>query len=146
MVPGPVAAYLRLILTLPPALQAKEISRLGGETMSIDGMYAVEFAGKTGSGFASLVLDKGLVFGSDSGDVQYDGTYQPSAVAGEIDLSVTARVPPNVQLVMAYPPQPVPYSFSLMCSLKPQSSSEVRIQTDLGPVTARMRYMRRLPA
>jgi hypothetical protein len=36
VVPGPVAAYLRLILSLSPALQAKEISRLGGETMSID--------------------------------------------------------------------------------------------------------------
>jgi hypothetical protein len=48
--------------------------------------------------------------------------------------------------MMAYPPQPVPYSFSLMCNFKPQSSSEVRIQTDLGPVSARMRCMRRLPA
>jgi transcriptional regulator with XRE-family HTH domain len=145
VVPGPVAAYLRLILSLPPALRVKEVSRLGGQTMSIDGMYAVEFAGKTGSGVASLVLDKGIVFGSD-GEVQYDGTYQPSAEPGEIDLSVTARVPPNAQLVMAYPPQPVPYSFSLTCSFKPQSSSEVRIQTDLGPVSARIHYMRRLPS
>ena len=77
--------------------------------------------------------------------MQYDGTYQQSDRPGYVDLDIMAQVPPNVQLVLAYPPQPVAYQFRLTCSVKPQATSDVRIQTDLGAVNGRIRYMRPLP-
>ncbi len=143
-VPGPVAAYLRLLLSLPPALLAKEISKLKGDAMILEGMYSVQFAGAAGTGLAALVLNKGNVYGSD-GQVQYDGVYKPSNKPGLIDLVVKAKVPPHVQLVQGYPPQPVAFEFRLTCSFQPGSKGIVPIQTDLGPVNARIEYMRSLP-
>ena len=113
--------------------------------MLVDGMYSVQFTGVAGVGLAALILDRGRVYGSDS-LVQYDGDYHVSSKAGLVDLAVTALVPPNVQLVQGYPKQPVAFQFGLKCSLRPGSSGQVLIQTDLGPVNAHFQYMRSLPA
>src|SRR5438128_378669 len=78
-VPGAVAAYLNLVMSLPPAMLAREAARMRKENVTMfDGMYSIAYTGAQGSGHAALILDRGRVYGHDGG-VEYDGTYRPSS-------------------------------------------------------------------
>ena len=98
-VPGPVAAYVNLLRSLPRSLFEKELNRLENEPELLDGMYLVEFAGADEFGVAMLVMKDGTVFGSDNGGVLYDGTYERTGVPGEVLMTLTLTVPAGVALV-----------------------------------------------
>lgn len=145
-VPRPVEAYLRLLVSLPKAIQAQEFDRLNKEaTQMLDGMYAINFVGKSGQGNGVIILTGGLVFGSDGG-VQYDGTYEPSSTQpGKVDVHLKLTVPPGVWLVQGVPAQPVEYRFDIDCTFAPGTTSTVKIQTPFGPIQVKIEFLRAIP-
>jgi len=145
-VPGPAAAYIRLLQSLPAALQAKEIAQLRrGDQIMYDGMYAVEYEGKAGRGAAVLVFMDGVVFGHDGG-VRYDGTYAPSpGEPGKMEMRLWLTVPPGVALVQGVAPQPAEYRFEIHVSVRPRGNAPLNVQTPYGPVVSQLRFLRPLP-
>jgi hypothetical protein len=146
-IPGPVAAYVRLLLSLPKALRAQELARIRKDQQMIhEGMYGIDFTGKTGSGVCALVLMGGCVFGHDGG-VLYDGTYEPNASDSQYtDLRLNLTVPAGVELVQGVPAQPAEYRFELNVSIPAGKQSKRIIATPYGPVQCTISYLRPLPA
>jgi transcriptional regulator with XRE-family HTH domain len=145
-VSSPAAAYLRLLMSLPSALQLKELSRIRqGDTKMVDGMYKLDFRGAQGEGVGVLVLDRGRVYGSDEG-VLYDGTYELSPIkSGYVDAKLYITVPSGIGLVQGVPPQPMQYGFDLECSFMAGGASQFAVQTPFGPVQASMSFLRPIP-
>ena len=145
--PGPVAAYLQLLHSLPKTLQAKELARLNMENPPMyEGMYAFDYAAGHGTGTGVLVAVKGQVFGSD-GDVQYDGFYGPSPDGdGMMNLHLRVTVPPGVPLVTGIPPLPTAYGFGLDLKVNPRGGTAGTVNTPTGPVDVVVRYLRSLPS
>lgn len=151
-VPGPAVAYLRLLQSLPRALQAAELAKLEGTTMSYDGLYYVDYAGPAGTGNVTLVFLDGFVFGHDggsrgeSGGVLYDGTYVPAPGApGHMDIRLKLVVPPGVALVQGNSAQPAEYNFTIDVRVPARGSAPIRKETPYGPVAFRISYLRGLP-
>jgi len=142
-IPGPCAAYLRLLESLPMALRVQELARVRQEQqMKYDGMYAVRFAGRDGDGICALVLMDGCVFGHDGG-VHYDGTYQPNQLdPTRMDLDLRLTVPAGVVLVQGVPVQPADYWFPLKVSVPARGEVNQNISTPYGPVQCSIKYLR----
>ncbi len=146
-VPGPVAAYLGLMASLPRALQARELARIRQEDPNMyEGMYKVTFQGAKGTGLGVLVMQRGRVFGSDGG-VQYDGAAKPSeSRPGFADVQLHLTVPPGVPLVQGVPPKAMSYGFDLECSIAVRGTTPLTVQTPFGPVRAVVEFLREVPA
>lgn len=145
-IPGPVVAYLRLLQSLPRALQAAELAKLEGTVMNYDGLYFIEYVGSAGDGNVTLVFMDGIVFGHDGG-VYYDGTYEPVADAqGHMDLRLNLTVPRGVALVQGIPPQPAEYNFNINVRVPARGKAPLRIETPYGPVAFSISFLRALPA
>lgn len=99
-IPGPLAAYVGLLLNLPTALRSQELARLKEKDTKamVDGMYRVDLQGRTGDGLGCIVAQRGRIFGSD-GMVEFDGEYEPTGVPGEADVRLTVTVPPGTPLI-----------------------------------------------
>lgn len=144
-IPGPVAAYLRLLASIPAALRAQEFSRLTKEAIVTDGMFEIVYQGRTGAGTGVLVLMAGRVFGSDGG-VLYDGTYEPSSSNSDfLDVYLRCTVPPGIGLVTGVPPQKMTYSFDLSAKIRSRGETRVKVETPYGPVGATVRFLREVP-
>jgi transcriptional regulator with XRE-family HTH domain len=144
-VPGPVAAYIQLLVSLPLDYQRRELMRLRPEEIKMmDGMYSVEFAGRAGAGYGFIVFNRGRIQGADCTGVQFDGNYFPVAGHNLLNIRVRAVVPAGVWLVQGTPAQPQPYAFSIAGNIAPGNSSEITVQTDFGPVNVRFNFMRTL--
>lgn len=144
-IPGPGIAYLRLLQSLPRAMQAAEFAKLENNPMSYDGLYYVDYAGQSGTGNVTLVFMDGIVFGHDGG-VQYDGTYAPSPNApGHMDLRLKLVVPPGVALVQGKPAQPAEYNFEINVRVPARGQVPLRTETPYGPIAFRISYLRPLP-
>jgi hypothetical protein len=149
-IPGPVSAYLGLLLSLPKALCAKELERSRREPEMLKGMYRLDFVGHTGGGVAALVLRDGTVFGADSVGVEYDGIYEPTNTPGEVSMSLVVTVPPGVHLVQGVVADHRGFSFKVGAQrLNLVKPCEVTIATPVngprGLVRARMSKIRNLP-
>ncbi len=145
-VPGPAGAYLRLLRSLPPALQAQEIATLSkGDGIMYDGLFAVEYSGLTGRGAATPVFSNGVIFGHDGG-VAYDGTYAPSrSVPEQMEIQLWLTVPPGVPLVQGVPGQPAEYRFAIRTSIPARGVANQTVQTPYGAVDYALRFLRTLP-
>ena len=144
-IPGPVAAYLRLLQSLPGALQVREMARLSkGEAIMYDGMYRVEYQGIEGAGTAALIFQNGIVFGHDGG-VIYDGDYAPSE-PGLMDLHLYLTVPPGVALVQGVAPQHSEYRFEIRARVPARGNAPLKIETPFGIVVCRLSFLRPLPS
>jgi transcriptional regulator with XRE-family HTH domain len=146
-VAGPVAAYLRLLTSLPRSLQAKEFARIRKQDPTLyEGMYRFDYQGKEGAGLGVVVLARGQAFGSDGG-VHYDGTYEPSAARfGYVDAHLHLTVPPGVPLVQGVPAHSVAYGFDLDCSFAARGATAVRVETPFGWVDVQVTFLRPVPA
>ena len=147
-VSGPAAAYVTLLLSLPRALQAKEISRIRKEDPHMsEGMYKFTYEGTTGAGLGILVLEHGRAFGSDGG-VLYDGTYEPSTDRpGDVSVHLHLTVPPGVPLVQGVPAQPMSYGFDVDWTFASRGTTMISVQTPYGPpVRGHIEFLRPVPA
>lgn len=151
-IPGPVAAYLTLLLSLPGALRAKELARHRKDNSEMfEGMYRVDYVGAAGFGAAVLVFKDGEIFGYDEGQVSYDGTYNPTGVPGEVSLKVTLSVPPGVPLVQGFVAGHSGYTFDVgpvrVNLSQPEKVFDVAtpVNKPNGTVRGRIRKLRNLP-
>ena len=145
-IPGPVTAYVNLLLKLPLGIQQIELSRLKKKDITMkDGMYLIEFSGNDGAGGGCLVFDTGQIFGVDTENVKYDGSYEFNQLDGMIDVTLQITVPPNVALVQGFA-SPISTSFCAKTKLDPSvSSGRVHVTTELGKVSASFKFLRELP-
>jgi hypothetical protein len=147
-VPGPMAAYLRLLLSLPQGQREAELARLGiGTPMLAEGFYKFCYWVDTGSrGEAMLVFEGGRIYGTDAGKSQYDGTYQANHETGKIDVRVRVELKAGEKSV-AGPAQPFDWILEARGSLPPKAAlGEVLFETNLGvPIMTSYELMRALP-
>jgi len=160
-IPGPVAAYFNLLMSLAAALRVKEFARIQENAEVFDGMYLMELGSGPSAGIAPvetglgvLVFQDGRIFGSDS-HVSYDGDYVPTGKRGEVTMRVRVSVPPgvNVPLVQGVMSGHDGFSFDVgpqNVALGSPSGAVVTVMTPMGApdrraVTVRLTKLRNLP-
>ncbi|MCB1504183.1 MAG: helix-turn-helix domain-containing protein [Hyphomicrobiaceae bacterium] len=107
--PGPVAAYLRVLGLLPADLLAAELRRVNGRSKMIDeGLYNVEyrssfFCDESGAcGSALAVLRNGKILGSDRWGGVFSGSYEFDPVKETNSVHLRLHVPPEGELVTGF--------------------------------------------
>jgi hypothetical protein len=146
-IPGSVEGYLRLLRLLPPNLRQMELNRLKQKGTGMrDGMFGITFQGQQGYGMGVIVLDNGLVYGTDVGGVRYDGDYLFDEVSGLVSVKVKITFPPNVQSVFGIS-NPYEWAFDLTTSFDPrQNSGPLSLKTSIGKsISAQFVFLRSLP-
>src|SRR6266404_9556025 len=131
-IPGPVDAYLRLFLLLPPNLRQAELSRLRQKgTAMRDGMFGITFQGQQGSGMGLLIFDNGRVYGTDTEGVRYDGGYIFNELTDLTNVTVKITFPPNVKSVIGIS-NPYEWSFEGTTAFNPKlNSGNLVVQTSI---------------
>lgn len=148
-IPGPVDAYVDLLLRLPASIRESEIAQLKkGTTTMRNGMYLIHFTGSAGDGAATLTFHDGHVYGFDTSGALYDGTFSMSAQGGGVaDVDVRVRMPPNVASVVGGVSHPFEWTLPVSAKLNLlQDTGYVVVNTGLGPkLQATFQRMRDLP-
>jgi hypothetical protein len=146
-IPGPVAAYGRLLSALPPNLRQIEFGRLNERGTGMrDGMFGITFQGQQGAGMGMLVFDAGRVYGSDSEGAKYDGGYVFNEGSGMANVNLKVRFPPNVLSVFGIS-NPYEWAIDVNAVIDPkQDAGSVIVKTSLGhQINAQYKYLRTLP-
>jgi hypothetical protein len=146
-IPGAVEAYIRLLGSLPMGQRQAELTRMniGVRTMK-DGMYKIDYVGKSGSGYATLIFEGGRIFGADVAHGQYDGHYEVNSRTGLVDISVRVMMPANTPSVIGIV-QPFDWMLDVKASMNPaRDSDNIQVTNNLGaPLAARYEFLRSLP-
>ena len=107
--PGPVAAYLRVLQLLPADLRSEELRRVQGRSKMIDeGLYNLEYrsadacGGDSDCGSALAVLRNGKILGSDRWGAVFMGSYEFDPVSETNAVHLRLHVPPQGQLIKGY--------------------------------------------
>lgn len=98
--PGPVAAYLRVLQVLSPELLAEELGRLEGRKRMFDeGVYSLTCRARDSAPSqwetSLAVLRNGRILGSDRQGGLFTGSYEYDAVTQLNRMHVRFQVPPN---------------------------------------------------
>ncbi|MGH8132513.1 MAG: helix-turn-helix domain-containing protein [Steroidobacteraceae bacterium] len=146
-IPGPAAAYVRVLRLMPPSFRQVELSRLKlrGTGMR-DGMFGITFQGQQSAGMGVLILDAGRVYGTDTQGVRYDGEYVFDENTGTADVKVKVTFPPNVVAVFGIS-NPYEWAFDVTTSFNPKvNSGPLPLKTSIGrPLNAQYVFLRPLP-
>ena len=104
------------------------------------------FTGVTGSGHAVLVMKDGVIVGSDATGGVLDGTYK-DAGDGNLDVSVTLKVPPGTWLVTGATVGREPLTQKINATLPENlgNGHSVGVQTPTGPVNVVFKRLRDIP-
>ena len=116
---------------------------LGGSVL--DGIYSMTFRGAADWGMGMLILQGGLIIGSDAGGVLYDGTYIDRGLEVVVNLKMT--VPPGATLVQGTPARSDKYVVPVNAVISKSAlehSLPVLIQLPPGPVNVIFRRLRSL--
>lgn len=146
-IPGPAAAYARLLSVLPPNLRQVELGRLKQRGTDMrDGMFGITYQGQVGAGMAVLIFEAGRVYGSDAMKGRYDGGYVFNEATGLVDVTVKVTFPPNVPSVFGIS-NPFEWAIDVMAAFDPkQDIGQIEARTSLGqPLRAQFAYLRPLP-
>lgn len=99
-VPGPAAAYARLLNSLPLVMRQIELNRVKGTSANMrDGLYAIEYQGVSGARYGTMLLSKGKIYGADPAGGRYDGVYALDPVSGLVNAYVKLFFPKNLASV-----------------------------------------------
>jgi len=111
-----------------------------------DGIYKIDYAGATGTGYAMLVFDGGRIYGSDVARGEYDGHYAPNPNTGMVDIAVKVKMPANAPSVIGMT-NPFEWMLEVETSMNPKRDSDnMAVRNNLGqPIKARYEFMRSLP-
>lgn len=115
--------------------------------MNTEGYYSIEYSGIAGWRIGQIVLDTGVIVGSDAAGGKHDGTYEYNPRTDMLDLKFTLTVPPNVPLVMGIPPQGKEYKVPIETSIPKDLGGEhpIKIETMFGPVGVVIKKLRDFP-
>jgi hypothetical protein len=147
-IPASAADYARLVVGLPRHLQEVEFARLKARRRAMrDGMYGLSFEYNGDFGMGVLILDNGRAYGSDMGQVRYDGDYAVNESSGLTDLKLTITYPAGVPAIFGVT-HPYEWSTDATTSLDPALlTGSLTVETSLGrPLAAHYRFLRALPA
>lgn len=105
--PGPVAAYLRVLQVLPADALAGEMKRVKGRSKMMDeGIYSLEYSGGTDDsserGSALAALRNGKILGSDRWGAVFMGSYEFDPVTERNSVHLRLNVPPDGRLITGY--------------------------------------------
>ena len=145
-VPGPVESYFRLFETMPQTFRDAELARISKEEpMFKEGIYGIQFAGRSDWGYGTLVLENGLICGVDVAGLKYDGTYEYNKTSEMIESEIKISVPPGAEIVTGMPAQPYEWAFTVNVAF-PRETDQTTISVDVpgGQVNVDIRYMREL--
>ncbi len=148
-IPGPLTAYLRLLLSLPAGQREAEFSHLGlgGPTLR-DGMYRFGYSVALAKrGEATLILDGGRIFGTDAGKSRYDGSYASNHESGMIEVRVRVELRAGETSVVG-PAQPFDWILEAWGHLPPRTEQgETVFNTNLGTaIDVAYDFLRPLPS
>lgn len=145
-VPGPAEAYINLFSMLPTSQRELEIQKSEVEQLTMkDGMYQLEFAGRNGSGYGVLIFENGRIYGSDVGNGKWDGTYTMNPITKNADLDIRVEMPAGEESVLG-PAQRFSWNVDVKATMDPTKDvGVINAQTNLGPATAKYKFMRTLP-
>ena len=108
-----------------------------------EGIYRVDYQGAVGLGFALMMLESGIVTGSDVTGGSYDGTYAWNERTKKLDADVQVTVPAGSVLVMGNVAPPGGLTFGVRCSFpRNPDNGQVQADTDFGPIVVRMQLLR----
>lgn len=149
--PGPVAAYLRLLQAAGPDLVATEMSRLTGRPRMFDeGLYALAYQGHDGTppqgGDALAVLRAGRIIGSDRWGGMFEGSYRYDPKHETNHFHVRMQVPPHGELVTGFTGGPDGATVDFVAVLDratPVASATIEIEGQ--PVDLKLTYLGPLP-
>lgn len=151
--PGPAAAYLRVLQKLPPAALAEEFGRLEGRKLMLDeGLYGLDYwaAGLASSGNEAgaglAVLRNGKILGSDRWGGIFEGSYAFDPVKRANTVHVRLQVPPRGELVTGFAAGPKGAMVDIVGSFvraAPIASTVVSIEGQ--PVAVKLAYLGALP-
>jgi transcriptional regulator with XRE-family HTH domain len=138
MVPGPVAAYLRVYQLLPHPLKEREKMLVKTESPGMrEGIYLVEIEGTTGKSQAFLTFHEGKIHGADTGKAVYSGYYASADNEEFVSLKLRVTMPKNGESILGIPPQPFEYVISVEATFSHKAqimSVPVNLQIDLDNV------------
>ncbi|MCB1519714.1 MAG: helix-turn-helix domain-containing protein [Hyphomicrobiaceae bacterium] len=105
--PGPVAAYLRVLAMLPPASLSDELRRVKGRAKMLDeGLYNVEYRSTCvempDGGNALAVLRNGKILGSDRWGGVFMGSYDFDHAMERNSVHLRMNIPPEGVLVTGF--------------------------------------------
>jgi transcriptional regulator with XRE-family HTH domain len=149
--PGPVAAYLRVLQLSGPTAVSEEIQRLEGRTKMLDeGIYGLaykgEYLGHHDGGDALAVLRNGKILGSDRWGGVFAGSYEYDAV-GEINkVHVRIEVPPEGMLVTGFSAGATGATLDIVAAFERASPlSSTRVEIAGRPIDLELTYLGPLP-
>lgn len=146
-IPGPAAAYVRLLSLLPQNLRQVELARLKDRGSDMrDGMFGIQFQGEHGAGMGMLVLDSGKVYGTDTEGARYDGSYIYHEDTQMADVVLKVTFPAGVTSVLGIS-NPYEWSIDVSAKIDPKKNSgNTLVKTSLGKIlNAQFKYLRPLP-
>ncbi len=149
--PGPVAAYLRVLNMLSPSERAEEFKRLKGRDKMFDeGLYRLNYAGhdnaEATSDDALAVLRNGKILGSDRWGGLFTGSYEFDASVETNKLHVRLQVPPGGILVNGFAAGPDGATVDIVGDFEraaPVSKTTVEIAGK--PIELQLTYLGGLP-
>lgn len=146
-IPGPLAAYARLLASLPLGMQQAELANLSEEIKTMkDGMYLIQYAGQAGSGYGTLIFDGGRIYGADIAAGKYDGECHFNEATGLVDVSIRVQMSAGQQSVIGMV-QPFDWILDVSTAMDPDKDcGQLNVQTNLAkPIVASYRFLRSLP-
>ena len=112
----------------------------------MNGIYTMYFTGVAGSGHALFIMKNGVIVGSDATGGVLDGTYK-DAVDGNLDISVTLKVPSGTRLVTGVTAGRDPLTQQITARLPENlgNGRSIGVQTPTGPVNVVFKRLRDIP-
>ena len=106
--PGPVKAYLRLLLDADPSVREVELGRLTNRKRGFhDGLYRLSYGqpeDPASDNEAIAMLRSGRILGTDAGGGKFEGTYRFDRVRQTNHVHVWLHVPPAGRLATGASP------------------------------------------
>ncbi len=149
--PGPVAAYLRVLQAAGPEILASEFGRLKGRHRMFDeGLYSLNYAGGSGDpdygGDALAVLRAGRIVGSDRWGGLFEGNYRFDEVTQTNHFRLLMRVPPEGELVTGFTAGPEGATVEFVAELERASPvTTATIEVCGQPVELKLTFLSPLP-
>ena len=149
--PGPVAAYLRVLQAAGPEVLAAELRALTGRTKMLDeGLYGLVYRGEDGGlpdgGNALAVLRNGKIFGSDRDGGVFTGSYEFDPVNELNKVHVRMQIPPDGRLVTGYAAGPEGATLDIAGAFERAAPvASISVEAAGRPIEVQLTYLGPLP-
>lgn len=149
--PGPVAAYLRVLQFLPADALAAELRRIKGRSKMMDeGIYSLEYRSHDGVepeiGSALAALRNGKILGSDRWGGVFMGSYEFDPVSERNTVHLRLSVPPDGRLITGFTAGPEGATVDIVGSFERAAPvTKTRAEVAGQPLDVTMTYIGPLP-